>query len=381
MSEEIQKIVASLPGMNDVNNVRDLVEQRVQHGDAAFAADLGIALFNAYGSANTPMWQYRSVSDAILRLLVITAGPEHLGHALRLIGASCADDRKRARYAASLLASNRSAQDLTGIFAGGSPGLRGSEELRACLIHELVLRGEPVHGLSAIAGWATSPHWAYHPLGWLPLSRSSVEANLTLPNYGVRGSSYAIPFGPAYDRETVPPPPAGNGSIPTASETTTPETAILTSRAVANWAAKSNGRIEARSFALDAPAGSLSALLPTLKLACLTDDKRKPTVSVDSCDAARVWRILFAAASTGGAYNHGLYGAYGRLEAWKSMAGLTGSADTDAFADIERRVREHRWFALDTSTPWFDQVAWDIGIAALSPDRQTVTVLAATDTD
>jgi len=188
-------------------------------------------------------------------------------------------------------------------------------------------------------------------------------------------------FGPAYDRETVPLLPAGNGSIPTASETTTPETAILTSRAVANWAAKSNGRIEAHSFALDAPAGSLSALLPTLKLACLTDDKRRPTVSVDSCDAARVWSILFAAASTGGAYNHGLCGAYGRLEAWKSMAVLTGSVATDALADIERRVREHRWFAFDTSTPWFDQVAWDIGIAAMSPDRQTVTVLAATDTD
>jgi len=95
MSEEIQKLVASLPGMSDVNNVRDLVEQRVEHGDAAFAADLGIALFNVYGAANSPIWQYRSVVDAILRLLVITAGAEDLGPALRLIGASSAGDRKR----------------------------------------------------------------------------------------------------------------------------------------------------------------------------------------------------------------------------------------------------------------------------------------------
>lgn len=53
------------------------------------------------------------------------------------------------------------------------------------------------------------------------------------------------------------------------------------------------------------------------------------------------------------------------------MAGLTGSADADAFTDVQRRVPEHRWFAFDTSAPWFDQVAWDIGIAALSPDRRT----------
>ncbi|WP_405826545.1 DUF6183 family protein [Streptomyces sp. NBC_01390] len=35
--------------------------------------------------------------------------------------------------------------------------------------------------------------------------------------------------------------------------------------------------------------------------------------SVVALPLARAWRVLFAAASTGGAYNSGAYGAYGRL--------------------------------------------------------------------
>jgi hypothetical protein len=217
-------------------------------------------------------------------------------------------------------------------------------------------------------------------LRWLPLSRSTIEADRALPNYSVRGSSYAAPFGPAYDQAAAP-PPVRDGSVPATVETTTQAMAALISRAVANWVEESNGRVEARSFALDAPAGSLGALLRTLNLACLTADKPKPTLSVNSCDASRIWRVLSAAASTGGAYNHCLYGAHGRLEAWRSIAGLTSSSDTDTFVDIERRVREHRWFVFDSSTSWFYQVAWDVGIAAVSPDGRTVTVLAATDTD
>jgi Family of unknown function (DUF6183) len=33
----------------------------------------------------------------------------------------------------------------------------------------------------------------------------------------------------------------------------------------------------------------------------------------------QAWRVVFAAASTGGAYNSGLYGAYGRLAVLAAM--------------------------------------------------------------
>lgn len=39
------------------------------------------------------------------------------------------------------------------------------------------------------------------------------------------------------------------------------------------------------------------------------------------------------------------------------------------------------WYGFGADTKWFEQVAWDIGLAALSPGRQRLAVLAATDTD
>ncbi|WP_274564734.1 DUF6183 family protein [Streptomyces spiramyceticus] len=45
--------------------------------------------------------------------------------------------------------------------------------------------------------------------------------------------------------------------------------------------------------------------------------------------------MLFAAASTGGAYNSGGYGAYGRLAAWQSLAGLSGAAEGASAAEVE----------------------------------------------
>jgi Family of unknown function (DUF6183) len=35
----------------------------------------------------------------------------------------------------------------------------------------------------------------------------------------------------------------------------------------------------------------------------------------------------------------------------------------------------------DADTDWFEQVAWDLGLAAVRPGRQRLAVLAATDTD
>ncbi|MFI9597096.1 DUF6183 family protein [Nonomuraea sp. NPDC052265] len=379
MVEKVQEIVAFLPDLNDVNGVRDMAEQRLAEGDAAFVADLGIALFRAYGSADRPIWQYRSVFDSVFRLLTVAADAEHLGHALRLLGAVASDDRKMARYAASLLASSRSATDLARAFAGGQVHAGGLEELRACLVHELVVRGEPISDLPGIAPWTTAPHWRYHPLGWLPLHRSSIEQSPGLPSYSAHGSSYPLPFGSS-DAEAGP-APAGDGRTTSAVETTTPSAAAEIARAVENWAEESNGRIEARTFALSAAGGSMAEILSVLSLDCLAAKGRRSAPSASTCAPSRVWQVLFAAASTGGAYNHGLYGAYGRLEAWKSMAGLSGAPQTATFADVEHHVHDHRWFTFSATTKWFEQVAWDIAIAALSPDGLSLAVLAATDTD
>ncbi|MEV5404202.1 DUF6183 family protein [Streptomyces albidoflavus] len=341
MTEGIQEIVAGLPELKDVAGVCAVADERVARGDAAFAADLGVALARAYGRAE-PLWQYRSVFGHLLRLLATTAGPENLTEALRLVSSPEAADRRRDRHVASLLASCRRPEELVVVFSG-----HASEELRACLVHELVLRGVAVDEEPGIARWARSPHWRYHPLGWLPLTRSGMEDGADLPSYSLRGSSHAMPYGPSGGG---PYRGTGGARVPSAAEVTTPQLAAALSSAVANWVEESNGVVEARVFDLAGPPG-------------------------------QAWRVLFAAASTGGAYNSGSHGAYGRLAAWQSLAALAGVADGAGSAEIEARAAECAWFGFDARTDWFEQVAWDIGLAALAPDRRRLAVLAATDTD
>lgn len=109
--------------------------------------------------------------------------------------------------------------------------------------------------------------------------------------------------------------------------------------------------------------------------------RKKAALSVSACPPGQAWRVLFAAASTGGAYNSGSHGAYGRLAGWQSLAALAGVADGAGSAEVEARAAECAWFGFDARTDWFEQVAWDIGLAALAPDRRRLAVLAATDTD
>jgi hypothetical protein len=152
---------------------------------------------------------------------------------------------------------------------------------------------------------------------------------------------------------------------------------------MANWAEESGGHIEARVFDLAGPVDAevVPDTLAAAGLECLSGLTRRSRFSISSCRPARAWRVLFAAASSGGAYNQGCYGAYGRLAAWRSLAGISGAAEGASAAEVERQVRECEWFSFDADTSWFDQVAWDIGLAAVRPGRQRLAVLAATDTD
>ncbi|WP_343233944.1 DUF6183 family protein [Streptomyces sp. SID8385] len=213
MTEGIQEIVAGLPELKDVAGVCAVADARVARGDAAFAADLGVALARAYGRAE-PLWQYRSLFGHLLRLLATTAGPENVTEALRLVSSPEAADRRRDRHVASLLASCRRPEELAVVFSG-----HASEELRACLVHELVLRGVAVDEEPGIARWARSPHWRYHPLGWLPPTRSGMEDGADLPSYSLRGSSHAMPYGPS---EGVPYRGTGGARVPSAAEVTPP---------------------------------------------------------------------------------------------------------------------------------------------------------------
>ncbi|MFK4188337.1 DUF6183 family protein [Streptomyces sparsogenes] len=375
MTERIQDIVTRLPGLQRVTEVWEVADRRLARGDAAFLADLGIALAGAYGSDSGRIWQYRSVFDYLLRLLATTPGPDNVTQALRLVSSAEAADGKLDRYTASLLASSRPEEELAVAFSGNA-----SEELRACLVHELVLRGVRATEVPGIARWTTSAYWRGHPLAWLPLALSDVEGQPDLPSYSARGSSHSMPYGP---EESCGAAVVSGARVPSIEETTTEAAAKNIGAAVANWAEESNGRVEARVFEPADPlkAESVPSVLPALGLKCLKGAGKKTALSVTACPPERAWQVLFAAASTGGAYNSGVQGAYGRLAAWQSLAGLAGAAEGDSAEAVEARVHGCLWYVFSADTEWFEQVAWDIGLAAVSPERRRLAVLAATDTD
>lgn len=365
--------------MKSVTDVWAVTERHLEQGDAAFVADLGMALVEQRRKSTERVWQYESVVDHALRLLATTPGQGNVVQTLRLVHGDGREARKRARYVASLLASSQEPQDLAIAFRGGRTGPGASDELRGCLVHEVILRGTPVTEIPEVMSWAISPHWSHHSLAWLPLTLSAMEEGADLPSYSVRGSSHAMPFGP--QGELMKPLPLRPGGV--AAEEVRPDGLRRASAAVDNWAEESNGRIEGRAFDLAHPVADedVPTALMSLPLECLSGITRRTSYSVTTCAVGPVWRVLFSAASTGGAYNHGLYGAYGRLAAWRSLAGMTSTPADSPAAAIDERATSHSWFRFNAATDWYWQVAWDIGLVAISAERTRMTVLAATDTD
>ncbi|WP_210588253.1 DUF6183 family protein [Streptomyces sp. GESEQ-35] len=376
MTDRTAQILSQLPRKKNVTPVNEEADARLAAGDATFVGDLGVALMKEH-AADSGVWQYRGVFDHLLQLLATTPGDGHIEQALRLVTAAASVVPKRhTRYAASLLASCKEPEELVRVFAGGQVG--APEELRACLVQELVLRGVAIEELPEVARWVRSPHGSHHPLRRLPLSLSVLEHGPPLPGYSINGSSASLPYG---DRGT-PVRPHGRTTVPAVTETTSEPTASAIGAAAANWAAESNGRIEARTFesaeAVDAAA--VPGLLRAVDLECLRGAGAGKGVAVSSWGPGRAWEVLFAAASSGGAYNHGEFGAYGRLAAWRSVAGLVGVAEDAPFDVVERRAQDVQWYGFGTDTPWFENVAWDIALVAVDAGRR-VAVLAATDTD
>ncbi|GIG58477.1 hypothetical protein Lfu02_28490 [Longispora fulva] len=285
-------------------------------------------------------------------------------------------DKWQARQVAALLASSRSLPELAAVFDLGSPLSGVSEELRTCLAHELALRGVHVAATPGLAGWATSAH--HHPLGWLPLSLVRIENEPNLATYSATGHGCTVLSGPS---GTTPVPQNSAALVPTLTETTTPATAETIAAAVDNWVNQSNGSVEARVFSASEPlvTDGVPKTLTALDLECLRGPRAPLTVS--QCPPDQAWRILFDAAANGGAYNLGEHGAYGRLAAWRSLAGLSGAVPSSSFAEVEARVAACQWYHFEANTTWFHHVAWDIGFACLSPDGRRLAILAATDTD
>jgi hypothetical protein len=108
---------------------------------------------------------------------------------------------------------------------------------------------------------------------------------------------------------------------------------------------------------------------------------RGARVNASHIAADLAFHTLFSAASSGGAYNSGCYGAYGRLAAFQSLSALVGARIDDEIDKVAHLANKCWWVSFTALSGWFNNIAWDFGLLVVRPDRKTIAVLAATDTD
>ncbi|HVJ94953.1 MAG TPA: DUF6183 family protein [Labilithrix sp.] len=257
------------------------------------------------------------------------------------------------------------------------------QELLACWMHEVVLRGSSLETDARATRMREVLARAGHPLAGLPLSLLPTECEVPsyMPLYGEKGLGRAIETltsGPMSVR-TIPPP--ADGASVRAQSLDEPAVIERLSLAVRPWAEGSNGKIEAKVFSLF-PAVSDAELGRWLVRALpLESTKAAAQMDVSQTGPEGVFGPLFSAASNGGAYSSGRGGAYGRLAAWTSLGALVGAAASADIRAIEERAASSAFLVFSAPGPWFHDVAWDLGVLALRPGGASVAVLAATDTD
>lgn len=356
----MERILRGLAADRDLTKRYRRVKRAAADGRSAELYELGLRL----AAHSVDAWQFDHMLDFLRRELATTPAGDNAATAVKLLYATNTDPRTLRSMAAWLAAAQPLEALLPLLVVEEEDG--AAAELSACLTHELVIRHPRIGEADEARERARRMAAAGHPLAALPLHLLEIEQDLLL-------DGVAPPFGPSSDRT-----PRRRTAAPRAEEVTTPADAELIASAVANWANESNGCFEARVFDLPEPATPDAELLDALGLQALEGDGE---ISVRQAAPATVMRVLFAAASTGGAYGGGRGGAYGRLLAWRSLAGLTGAAAADEVDRVAVRADECTWVLFDAGTQWFFEVAWDLGVATLRPGGRTVAVLAATDTD
>lgn len=330
----------------------------------------------------------RSTLDLILRTLALTPHPGNAVTCLRIakrlpeeIGSGVVMPRPIFARIANLLVRGQTRETYLAQLENRRQWL-GLETLFAAWTQELVIRGNDFRGVESVERFWQELSGSRHPLARLPLVGVPTEVRLReyTGEVSVRGGSHRMPFGPLESGLTSL---EGASKWSTTKEVTTPEVSHWIRSAVDSWHSDSNGVVEVRefegSFAVDERELGPKELI-SLGLECL-NGASLDTVHVESIDAGTALAILFCASAHGGAYTGGRDGAYGRLEAWTSLAslcGVRGSLDIPATSAI---AESSGWVQFSADSKWFQQVAWDIGIACLRPDGRSIAVLAATDTD
>jgi uncharacterized protein (TIGR02996 family) len=260
-----------------------------------------------------------------------------------------------------------------------SPDAQTFEE-QSCRLHESVLREFSPSAISGAIDHAARMRERGHPLAWLPLTLLGPDGELPrrVPRFGTAGTmSYGTlrAGDPLPIRALGPDVPAVIGS-----DLLAPDSHAFA--AMRGWAEESNGHLEGHVFRLDQPLDA--AAVGRLWFSRLPADSLNAALvnahwSVNRLPTSGALGALFGTAHEGGVYGRREWGAYGRLHAWQSLGTLAGCAPTAPAEEVSVEAVRCEWFDFG-GTDWFNHME-DLGLICVRPDRRTVALLAATDTD
>jgi hypothetical protein len=389
MPNEIDPIVASLRGAEDVNEAFATVDRWNREGRTKELLELAAAIETACDVEGGARFPYEAVADHIEEELALTVGADHVDALFALLSRPRTRSVQRARPLemrvrsfASRLGHGQTKDALSATIARHGENVAHTEIL-ACWMHETVLRGTSLDREPAIVSFHARLAAANHPLGAMPLTllEAESEAPTYMPMYGANAISKAVArleSGPTSAR-TVPPP--GEHSPP---RVTRIEDAALEARlreSVLPWTTGSNGKAEAKAFRLEPALTSASPgrwLLRALALECVEGAQ---ALHAERTSADTAWGALFAASANGGAYSSGLGGAYGRRAAWVSLAALVDAPSGASPAQLDALAPSAQFLMFGAPGGWWNDVAWDVGVLVVRPGGDSVAVLAATDAD
>ncbi|MFE2943471.1 DUF6183 family protein [Streptomyces sp. NPDC059255] len=390
MKSDVARRLESLSGASgsEILALGDEIERRLSSGEFQWVGLFAEAVALRAASGTDEGLHYQVVLDRVRRTLAAHPGPQSL-RILSAVEASrgvAAQERVRAeRGLARLVADGHRVADIAEVvFAAGAASTL-SREFKACLLHELVFRSVPVEEYPALRAFAGTLVSEGHPLAVLPLRLLPSERGLRRPRGAADDWTWAVPPASvaAFDEpELLASPDAlrRTSGIDMTEITDAPSAAAM-GAAVRPWCSESNGVVAAQEFwSPDAVSpDDFTAVLRRLPLTAWPEGQ--PPVRVAPATPDTVLRTLLTAAVLRSAYGSGLGRAYGRLAAWQSLGGLTGAPADAPPARVTELVEQTHWFRIAPVSDWFNEVAWDLAVAALRPGGQEIAVLTATDTD
>ncbi|MDN3294296.1 DUF6183 family protein [Streptomyces ficellus] len=389
MTRDMARRVESLStDATEVTALGQEIDGRAAAGEFAWIGDLGAEIASRAAGVKDSQWYYDVVFDRVQRALAAHPGRESLRTLVRLPLSLRQEDPQRTsaeRRLAALVAGGHRADDVDPVVFGEESGRYPlSHEFKACLLHELVLKGAPVEehaGLSSFAGALVAEG---HPLAVLPLTLLPAERGLRRPPHAADWT-WALPPSPMVTFEGpelhASPQMRQRTAHVDMTEITDAASAEAMGAAVRHWCAQSNGKVAAQEFWSPDPVApdDFPAVFERLPLIPWRAEDAPARLYASASDT--VLRVLLTAAALSPAYGSGLYGAYGRLAAWRSLGALVGAPADAPLTDTAERVERAHWFRAAPASDWFHEVAWDFAVVALRPGGQEIAVLAATDTD